>query len=118
MGDAFPCDCSSMVAADPIDTIDSDLLWACPGRCGDGCIGVHCCDVPLNRELLEGTVRDKVERCPREGTGGVNPLLFGLVLGLSRGDDCLDRSAIVWGCWCWLDNLDWLGPGAIFLKVM
>ena len=67
------------------------------------------------RELLEGTVRDKVERCPRVGAGGVNPL-FGFVLGLSRGDGCLDRSGIVGGCW--LEDLVWFRPGAIFLKVI
>lgn len=31
-GDVFPCDCSSIVAADPIDTIESDLLWEWPDR--------------------------------------------------------------------------------------
>lgn len=85
---------------DPIETMDSDRLCSCPGSCE----GLHGVVPVLDRELLDGTFSDKVERCPwplplpEAEIGGVRPLLFVLLLlalrGVpNKGDGCLGGRA-------------------------
>lgn len=45
------CGCSSIVAVEPIETMESERLWACPGRVDGVCGGIHWVVLPvLERE--------------------------------------------------------------------
>lgn len=122
-GLAFAGRVSSTVAAELMDTMDSDRWWVWPGRrggCGGGTQG--CESLRERLELDEGTLSDKVERWPRPVTGGVKPLLLLLALLLaalarnpegSKGEGCRERSL-----WAAVGVFSWVAVGATFLKVM
>lgn len=107
--------------ADPIDTIETDRLWAWPGRhsplfavCG------HCMEPDRLCEFDSGTLSDRADRrCPlAEFAGG--GVVVRLAVALAR--PCSGAANLCVSpcgrCCCDCCCLCWFGSAATFLKVM
>ncbi len=85
-----PEGCPSLVLADPMETMEMDRRWPLlealfsEGDWGGG----HGVESARWRLLDEGTLRERLERCPRDG-GGAKP-----AVGLTRAE--LRRSELGW----------------------
>jgi hypothetical protein len=108
---------SSTVVAEPIDTIERDLLWERPVPLCDS-VAVpaegHCTEPERLRELEGGMLNDKADLlCPRpeEAFGGERAAP---AFALDCSDDVRRVLSESGGC-C---GLGWSGPAAMFLKVI